>query len=144
VPDSLGTQFFWRKNTNFNEVQEVNFGNNKHVVTDEWELVVEIDWRDDRNSSTLFPSPRHHRGLSNEVGGFRNLGNWKAAEKKQELGFRMQWGASTVVWIDVLSRAQSGRPITQKKLRSRKSKHHSGFTSKMLASHQMHEQSMQQ
>jgi hypothetical protein len=52
------------------------------MVTGEWELVVEIVWRDDGNSSTLFPPLGHHRGLSKQCDGFRNSGNWKAAEGK--------------------------------------------------------------
>jgi hypothetical protein len=43
APDSPGTQFFWRKNTSFDEVQKVSLGNNRHVVADEWKLAVGID-----------------------------------------------------------------------------------------------------
>jgi hypothetical protein len=53
-------------------------------------------------------------------------------------------GTSAEVWVGVLSQAQSSRPITREKLGSQESKHHSGITSKMLLSHQMHEQSVQQ
>jgi hypothetical protein len=52
------------------------------VVTCEWELAVGIDWRDDWNSSTMFPPLGRHRGLSNDEGEFMNSGNWKAAEEK--------------------------------------------------------------
>jgi hypothetical protein len=72
----------------------------------------------------------------------QEIGKWR--RKKQEIGFITQGGTSTEVWVGVLSRAQIGRPITQEKLESQKSKHHSGITSKMLRSHQMHEQSVQQ
>jgi hypothetical protein len=68
----------------------------------------------------------------------------KRQRKKQELGFRTQGGTSAEVWVGMLSRAQSGRPMTREKLGSQKSKHHSCITSKMLMSHQMQEQSMQQ
>jgi hypothetical protein len=68
----------------------------------------------------------------------------KRRRKKQELGFRVQEETSAEVWVVVLSRAQSGRPMTQEKLRLQKSKHHSGIISKMLMSHQMQEQSVQQ
>jgi hypothetical protein len=144
APDSPGAQFFWRKNTNFNKVQKVSFGNNRHMVTGEWKLVVGIDWRDDRNSSTLFSPLGCYHDLSNDADGFRNSGIGKRRRKKQEIGFITQGGTSTEVWVGVLSRAQIGRPITQEKLESQKSKHHSGITSKMLRSHQMHEQSVQQ
>jgi hypothetical protein len=53
-------------------------------------------------------------------------------------------GMSAEIWVGVLSRAQSGRLMTREKLRSQKSKHHSGITSKMLMNHQMLEQSEQQ
>jgi hypothetical protein len=67
----------------------------------------------------------------------------KQRREKGELGFRTQGGTSAEVWVGMMSRSQSGRPITREKLRSQKSKHHSGITSKMLTSHQMHEQSRQ-
>jgi hypothetical protein len=57
------------------------------VVISEWELVVGIDWWDDWNSNAMFPPLGRHRGLSNDADGFRNSGNWKAMEEKQELGF---------------------------------------------------------
>jgi hypothetical protein len=142
--DSPGAQFFWRKNTNFDEVLKVSFRNNRHVVTGEWELVVGIDWRDDRNSNTLFPPLGCHRDLSNDASGYMNSGNWKATEEKVRTRVQNSRGASTEVWVGMLSRAQSGRPITQEKLGSQKNKHHLGITSKMLMSHQMHEQSVQQ
>jgi hypothetical protein len=63
-------------------VQKVSFGNNRHVVTGEWELAVGIDWQDDRNSNTLFPLLGRHCGLSNDVGEFRNFRNWKEVEEK--------------------------------------------------------------
>jgi hypothetical protein len=113
------------------------------MVTSEWELVVRIVWRDDGNSSTLFPPVGHHRGLSKQCDGFRNSGNWKVAEGKARTRVQNSRGTSAEVWVGMMSRAQSGRPITREKLRSHKSKHHSGITSKMLTSHQMHEQSMQ-
>jgi hypothetical protein len=73
--DSPGAQFFWRKNTNFNKVQKVRLGNNRHVVTSEGEWTVEVDWRDDWNSSTLFSLLGRHRDLSSDAGGYRNLGS---------------------------------------------------------------------
>jgi hypothetical protein len=73
APDSLGTQLFWQKHTSFDEVQKVSLRNNRHVVTDKWKLAVGINWRDDRNNSTMSLPLGRHRGLSNDVGGIQEL-----------------------------------------------------------------------
>jgi hypothetical protein len=75
VLDPPGAQFFWRKNTNLNKVQKVSFGNNRHVVTGEGELIVGIDWRDDWNGITLLSLLGCHRDLSNDASGFENSGS---------------------------------------------------------------------
>jgi hypothetical protein len=82
VPDSPGTQHFWRKNTSFDKVQKVSLRNNRHVVTSEWKLFVGIDWQDDRNSSASSLPLGRHCGLSSDVGGLRNSGNGKVVEEK--------------------------------------------------------------
>jgi hypothetical protein len=54
-------------------VQKVSFRNNRHVVTGEGELTIRIEWRDDRNSSTLFSLLGLHRDLSNDASGLKKL-----------------------------------------------------------------------
>jgi hypothetical protein len=108
--DSPGTQLFWQKNTSFDEVQKVNFRNDRHVVTGEWKLAVGIDWRDDQNSSTLSLRLGCHCGFSNDVSGFRNSGNGKAVEEKARTKVQNSRGTSAKVWVGAISRAQSGMP----------------------------------
>ena len=45
VANSPRTEFSRRKNPNRYEVEKFSFGNNRHVVTCERQLVVGVDWR---------------------------------------------------------------------------------------------------
>jgi hypothetical protein len=57
-------ELFWKKNPNFNEMKEVRFTNDRHMVTSEWKLTVGVDGRDDCSSGAL-PLPLwRHRDLS--------------------------------------------------------------------------------
>jgi hypothetical protein len=107
APDSARTQLFWRKNTSFDEVQNVSLGNNRRMVVGQWKLADGIDWRDDWNSNTLSLPLGSHRGLSSEAGGLKNSGNRKAVEKKRELGFGIQGDTPVEVWVVSISRAQT-------------------------------------
>ena len=142
TPDSPGTQLFWRKNTSFDKVQKVSLRNNRHVVTGEWKLVVGIDWRDDRNSNALSLPLGSHRGLSSDAGGFRNSGNRKATEEIARTRVQNSRGdiSRSMGWRD--KSGAKRQAITREKLRSHKSTHNSGFTSKMSVSRQMHKQNM--
>jgi hypothetical protein len=141
MPDSPGTQLFWRKNIDFDEAQKVSLGNNKHVVADEWKLAVGIDWWDDQNSNTLSLPVGSHRGLSSEVSGLKNSGNRKAAEEKARTRVRNSRGyvSRSMGWLD--KSGAKRQAITRK---SGERKHHSGITSKIPVSRQMRKQNMQQ
>jgi hypothetical protein len=55
-----------RKNSDRDKVEKIRFGNNRHMITCERQLVVEIDRRNDRSSRILILSLGRHRNL---VGG---------------------------------------------------------------------------
>jgi hypothetical protein len=102
APVSLGAQLFWWKNTSFSEVQKVSLRNNRHVVTGKWKLVVGIDWRDDQYNNALSLPLGSHRGLSSDVGGFKNSENRKAVEEKARARVRNSKGyiSRSMGWRD--------------------------------------------
>jgi hypothetical protein len=63
-------------------VQKVSFRNNRNMVTNKGELTVGVDWRDDRDSSTLFSFLGRHRDSSDDASGFRNSESYRAVEEK--------------------------------------------------------------
>jgi hypothetical protein len=40
VADPPRTELFWKQNPNLNKMEEVRFGDNRHVVTSEWKLAI--------------------------------------------------------------------------------------------------------
>jgi hypothetical protein len=85
VPDSPGTQLLWRKNTNFDEVQEVRLGDNRDVVAGKWKLAVRIDWQDNWNINTMYLPLGSHHDLSSEAGGLKSSGNREATKEKARI-----------------------------------------------------------
>jgi hypothetical protein len=137
MPDSPGTQLFWRKNTSFDEVQKVSLGDNEHVVADKWKLAVRIDWQDNWNNNTLSLTLGIHHDLSSKAGGLKGSENKEVAEEKARTRVQNSRGyvCRNMGWTD-----KSGakcETITQK---CGDHKHHSGITSKMPVSHRVREQ----
>ena len=86
TPDLPGTQLLWRKNSSFNEVQEVRLRENGHVVARKWKLAIRIDWRNNWNINTLsLPLIGSHRDLSSEASGLKSSGNREAMEEKARI-----------------------------------------------------------
>jgi hypothetical protein len=85
-----------RKNSDRDKVEKIRLGNNRHMITCERQLAVEIDRRNDRSSRILvFPLGRHLNfvgGLSgSEIKGKQRM----FGGKKARLGLRMQRRAVT-------------------------------------------------
>jgi hypothetical protein len=56
-------ELFWKQNPNVNEMKEVRFRNDGHMVTSEWQLAVGVDRWDDRSNGALPLTLRCHRNL---------------------------------------------------------------------------------
>jgi hypothetical protein len=56
-------KLFWKQNPSVNEMKEVGFRNDGHMVTSEWQLAVGVDRRDDCNNGALPLPLRRHRNL---------------------------------------------------------------------------------
>ena len=59
-------KLFQRKNSDGDKMEEIQLGNNRHMITCEGQLTIEIDWRNDRCSRILTLPLGRHRNL---VGG---------------------------------------------------------------------------
>jgi hypothetical protein len=57
------TKLFRRKNSNIDKVEEIQFRNNRHMVTCERQLAVGVDGRNDHRSRILVLPLGHHRNL---------------------------------------------------------------------------------
>jgi hypothetical protein len=89
-------KILWRKNSDIDKVEKIWLGNNKHMITCERQLAVEIDRRNNRSSRILvFPLGRHRNlvdGLSeSEIKGKQRM----FGGKKVRLGLRTQRRAAT-------------------------------------------------
>jgi hypothetical protein len=60
-----------RKNSDSDKVEKIRLGNNRHMITCERQLAIEINWRNDRSSRTLVLPLGRHRNL---VGGLSGSG----------------------------------------------------------------------
>jgi hypothetical protein len=84
-------KLFRRKNSDNDKVEKIQLGNNRHMITCERQLTVEIDRRNDRNSRILVLSLGRHLNLvgglseSEIKGKLRMFGG-----KKARLGLRTQ------------------------------------------------------
>jgi hypothetical protein len=80
-----------RKNSNINKVEKVRLGNNRHMITCERELTVEIDRRNDRSSRILVLPLGRHRNLVGGLSGTEIKGKQRMFRgKKVKLGLRAQ------------------------------------------------------
>jgi hypothetical protein len=71
----LRAELFWKQNPNVNEMKEVGFRNDGHMVTSEWQLTVGVDMRDDCSNRAL-PLPLWcHRNFPTERVGSRSQGS---------------------------------------------------------------------
>jgi hypothetical protein len=57
-------ELIWKQNPNLNEMKKVGFGDDRHVITNEWKLAVGVDGRDDCSSGALPLPLGGHRDLS--------------------------------------------------------------------------------
>jgi hypothetical protein len=74
-------ELFWKQNPNINEMKEVGFRNDKHMVTSEWKLVVGVVGEDDCSSGAL-PLPLWcHRDLSGGTSRSEILGKQRSGSK---------------------------------------------------------------
>jgi hypothetical protein len=62
--DPLRTELLRKENPNLNKMKKVEFRDDRHVVTSEWELTVGVDGRDDCSSGALPLPLGGHRDLS--------------------------------------------------------------------------------
>jgi hypothetical protein len=54
-------ELLWKQNPTLNKMEKVIFGDNRHVVTSKWKLVVGVDGRDDCSNGALpLPLVSHH------------------------------------------------------------------------------------
>jgi hypothetical protein len=67
VADPPRTELFWKQNPNLNKMEKVGFGDDRHVVTSEWKLTVEVDGRDDCSSDALPLPLGSHRDFLDET-----------------------------------------------------------------------------
>jgi hypothetical protein len=77
--DSPSTELFSRQNPNLNKVEKVIFGDNRHVVTSKWKMVVGVDGRDDRSNDVLSLPLGSHRNLSGRMSGLTILGKQRSS-----------------------------------------------------------------
>jgi hypothetical protein len=66
MTNPLGAKLLRRKNSDGDKVEKIRLGNNRHMITCERQLAVEIDRTNDRSSRILILSLGRHRNL---VGG---------------------------------------------------------------------------
>jgi hypothetical protein len=87
--NSSRAELFWKQNPNANEMNEVGFRNDRHMVTSEWKLAVGVDGRDDCSNGAL-PLPLwRHRNLSGgasriEISGKRRSGSKGKSEVRAQ------------------------------------------------------------
>jgi hypothetical protein len=76
--DPPRTELLRKQNPNLNEMKKVGFGDDRHMVTNEWKLAGGVDGRDDCSSGALPLPLGGHRDLS---GGASRL---RISEKAEE------------------------------------------------------------
>ena len=97
--DPPRTEFLRGKNFDGYKMEKVGFRNNRHVVTCERQLTVEIDRRNDCGRRTLgFPLGRHLNLAGEQSGGNIAREQRRPGGRKAKLGHRMQRHA-TVQYI---------------------------------------------
>jgi hypothetical protein len=74
-------ELFWKQNSNVNEMKEVGFRNNGHMVTSEWQLAVGVDRRDDCSNGAMPLPIRHHRNLSGGTSRIEISGKQRSGSK---------------------------------------------------------------
>jgi hypothetical protein len=85
-----------RKNSDSNKVEKIRLGNNRHMITCERQLTVEIDWRNDHSSKILILPLGRHRNLVGGLSGSEIKGRQRRfGDKKVRLGLRTQRRAVT-------------------------------------------------
>jgi hypothetical protein len=79
--NSPRAELFWKQNPNLNEMKEVRFRNDRHMVTSEWQLAIGVDRRDDCSNGAL-PLPLwRHRNLSSETSRIKISGKQRSGSK---------------------------------------------------------------
>ena len=85
-----------RKNSDRDKVEKIRLGNNRHMITCERELTVEIDRRNDRSSIILVLPLGSHRNLVGGLSGSEIKGKQRVfGGKKVRVGLRTQSCAAT-------------------------------------------------
>jgi hypothetical protein len=79
--NSLRAELFWKQNPNVNEMKEVKFRNDGHMVTSEWQLAVGVDRRDDRSNGALSLPLRRHHNLSGGTSRIEISGKQKSGSR---------------------------------------------------------------
>jgi hypothetical protein len=85
-----------RKNSDIDKVEKIRLENNRHVITCERQLAIEIDRRNDHSSKILVLLLGRHRNLVGGLSGSKIKGKHRMFEgKKLRLGLRTQRRAAT-------------------------------------------------
>jgi hypothetical protein len=85
-----------RKNSDINKVEKIRLGNNRHMITCERKLAIEINRRNDRSSRILVLPLGCHRNLVGGLSGSEIKGKLRMfGGKKVRLGLRTQRRAAT-------------------------------------------------
>jgi hypothetical protein len=77
-------KLLWRKNSDGDKMEKIRLGNNRHMITCEGQLTVEIDWRNDRCSRILTLPLGRHRNLVGERSGSEIKGKQRKLRGKSE------------------------------------------------------------
>jgi hypothetical protein len=94
--DPPRTKFLWRKNSDGDKMKKVRLRNNRHVVTCERQLAVEIDGRNSRGRWTLILPLGCHLNLDGELSESRITRKQRRSGcRKAGLGLRIQKHATT-------------------------------------------------
>jgi hypothetical protein len=85
-----------RKNSDSDKVEKIRLGNNRHMITCERQLTVEIDRRNDRSSIIMILSLGRHHNLDDGLSGSEIKGKQRRfIGKRVRLGLRAQRRAAT-------------------------------------------------
>jgi hypothetical protein len=74
-------ELFWKQNPNFNEMKEVGFINDRHMVTSEWKLAVGVDGRNDCSNGAMPLLLWRHRDLSGGASRIKISGKQRSGSK---------------------------------------------------------------
>jgi hypothetical protein len=76
-------ELFWKQNPNFNEMKEVGFRNDRHMVTSEWKLAVGVNGWDDCSNGALSLLLWRHHDLSSGASRIEISGKQRSGSKEE-------------------------------------------------------------